>query len=194
MPASNQQTTLRDCGYPQVGCYTLHGSLTSPYKAGFLTSASSLPFPFSYYVQWDNEKSLLCYSDRIAQDLHLIPSSDCYADNNLHFICSIWNYTDIIITRCQFAVNNPHNILSNFYHFMYSGKRSVLLLFFCGFFSVTEVFDVVIPLAPLNLAYLLLFTPFTAALLFFCICPILNYIFRPVFRQIQAKQPKEDFL
>ena len=77
---------------------------------------------------WD---SLLCYSDRIAQDLHLIPSSDCYADNNLHFICSIWNYTDIIITRCQFAVNNPHNILSNFYHFMYSGKRSVLLLFFC---------------------------------------------------------------
>ena len=110
MPASNQQTTLRDCGYPQVGCYTLHGSLTSPYKAGFLTSASSLPFPFSYYVQWDNEKSLLCYSDRIAQDLHLIPSSDCYADNNLHFICSIWNYTDIIITRCQFAVNNPHNI------------------------------------------------------------------------------------
>ena len=158
MPASNQQTTLRDCGYPQVGCYTLHGSLTSPYKAGFLTSASSLPFPFSYYVQWDNEKSLLCYSDRIAQDLHLIPSSDCYADNNLHFICSIWNYTDIIITRCQFAVNNPHNILSNFYHFM------------------------------------LLFTPFTAALLFFCICPILNYIFRPVFRQIQARQPKEDFL
>ena len=31
-----------------VGCYTLHGSLTSPYKAGFLTSASLLPFPFSY--------------------------------------------------------------------------------------------------------------------------------------------------
>ena len=114
MPASNQQTTLRDCGYPQVGCYTLHGSLTSPYKAGFLTSGSSLAFPFSYYVQWDNEGSLLCYSDRIAQDLHLIPSSDCYADNNLHFICSIWNYTDIIITRCQFAVNNLHNICQIF--------------------------------------------------------------------------------
>ena len=105
MPASKQQTTLRDCGYPQVGCYTLHGSLTSPYKAGFLTSGSSLPFPFSYYVQWDNEKSLLCYSDRIAQDLHLIPSPDCYADNNLHFICSIWNYTDIIIAPSSVDVN-----------------------------------------------------------------------------------------
>ena len=80
MPASNKQTTLWDCGYPQVGCYTLHGSLTSPYKAGFLTSGSSLAFPFSYYVQWDNEGSLLCYSDRIAQDSHLIPSSDCYAE------------------------------------------------------------------------------------------------------------------
>ena len=114
-----KQTTLRSCGFNGVGCYTLHGSLTSPYKAGFLTSASLLPFPFSYYVQWDNEKSLLCYSDRIAQDSHLIPSSDCYADYNQHFICSIWNYTDIIIARCQYAVNNPHNILSNFYHFIY---------------------------------------------------------------------------
>ena len=140
MSASNQQTTLRDCGYPQVGCYTLHGSLTSPYKAGFLTSGSSLAFPFSYYVQWDNEGSLLCYSDRIAQDSHLIPSSGCYADYSQHFICSIWNYTDIIITRCQFAVNNPHNILSNFYHFMYSGKLSVLLLFFYYCFSVIVLF------------------------------------------------------
>ena len=131
MSASNQQTTLRDCGYPQVGCYTLHGSLTSPYKAGFLTSGSSLPFPFSYYVQWDNEKSLLCYSDRIAQDLHLIPSSDCYADNNLHFICSIWNYTDIIITLpfsdvnhfqyiCQFFIKYPETLSTlhgNWYFF-----------------------------------------------------------------------------
>ena len=133
MPASNQQTTLRDCGYPQVGCYTLHGSLTSPYKAGFLTSASSLPFPFSYYVQWDNEKSLLCYSDRIAQDLHLIPSSDCYADNNLHFICSIWNYTDIIITRCQFAVNNPHNICQIFIILCYCSLRSQEHCFFSAY-------------------------------------------------------------
>ena len=36
-----------------------------------------------------------------------------------HLLCSIWNYTDIIIARCQYAVNNPHNILSNFYHFIY---------------------------------------------------------------------------
>ena len=113
MPASNKQTTLRGCGFPKVGCYTLHGSLTSPYKAGFLTSGSSLPFPFSYYVQWDNEKSLLCYSDRIVQDLHLIPSSGCYADYSQHFICSIWNYTDIIITRCPHAVNSS----SVFCHF-----------------------------------------------------------------------------
>ena len=133
MPASNQQTTLRDCGYPQVGCYTLHGSLTSPYKAGFLTSGSSLPFPFSYYVQWDNERSLLCYSDRIAQDLHLIPSSDCYADNNLHFICSIWNYTDIIITRCQLAVNNLHNICQIFIILCYYSRRSQQHCFFSAY-------------------------------------------------------------
>ena len=48
MPASKKQTTLENCGYPQVGCYTLHGSLTSPYKAGFLTSGSVLLLPFSY--------------------------------------------------------------------------------------------------------------------------------------------------
>lgn len=167
---------------------------TNP-PAGFLACRVSCDHAFSHcFCAMASAVFSCAYSDRIAQDSHLIPSSDCYADYSQHFICSIWNYTDIIIARCQYAVNNPHNILSNFYHFMYSGKRSVLLLFFCGFFSVTEVFDVVIPLAPLNLAYLLLFTPFTAALLFFCICPILNYIFRPVFRQIQAKQPKEDFL
>ena len=28
------------------------------------------------YVQWDIENELLCHSDRIAQDLHLIPSSE----------------------------------------------------------------------------------------------------------------------
>ena len=57
---------------------------------------ASLPL-LIHSVQWDNERKLLCYSDRIAQDSHLIPFSDCYADNNQHFICSIWNYTDIII-------------------------------------------------------------------------------------------------
>ena len=142
MPASNQQTTLRDCGYPQVGCYTLHGSLTSPYKAGFLTSGSSLPFPFSYYVQWDNERSLLCYSDRIAQDLHLIPSSDCYADNNLHFICSIWNYTDIIITRCQLAVNNLHNICQIFIILCYYSRRSQQHCFFSAYVLYWIIFSV----------------------------------------------------
>src|SRR5699024_10848983 len=30
---------------------------------------------FSSFVQWDLERSLLCYSDRIVQDSHLIPSS-----------------------------------------------------------------------------------------------------------------------
>lgn len=131
---------------------------TNP-PAGFLACRVSCDHAFSHcFCAMASAVFSCAYSDRIAQDSHLIPSSDCYADYSQHFICSIWNYTDIIITRCQFAVNNLHNILSNFYHFM------------------------------------LLFTPFTAALLFFCICPILNYIFRPVFRQIQARQPKEDFL
>ena len=128
MPASlsRQHLGLR---ISPVGCYTLLGSLTSPYKAGFLTSASSLPFPFSYYVQWDNEKSLLCYSDRIAQDLHLIPSPDCYADNNLHFICSIWNYTDIIVTLPFSDVNHFQQIC----HFFI--KHSILFTHFTATWS-----------------------------------------------------------
>ena len=32
----------------RIGCCTLHGSSTSPYKAGFLTSESMLSLPFSY--------------------------------------------------------------------------------------------------------------------------------------------------
>ena len=85
------------------------------YQAGFLTYRSSLASPSHTFGLCNGFRSSLPeYSDQFAQDSHLIPSSDCYADNNLHFISSIWNYTDIIITRCQFAVNNPHNICQIF--------------------------------------------------------------------------------
>lgn len=56
-------------------------------------------------VQWEYEISLLCHSDRIAQDSHLIPSSVHYAENKQHFICSIWNYTDVIIALSIKIVN-----------------------------------------------------------------------------------------
>ena len=54
-------------------------------------------------VQWIIEKSLLCYSDRIVQDSHLIPFSEYFAENTQHFICFIWNYTDIIVS--PFCIN-----------------------------------------------------------------------------------------
>ena len=118
MPASKQQTTLWVADtLSWLLHFTRKFNLAIQSRFPDFSIIASLPL-LIHSVQWDNERKLLCYSDRIAQDLHLIPSSDCYADNNLHFICSIWNYTDIIITRCQFAVNNPHNILSNFYHFL----------------------------------------------------------------------------
>ena len=120
MPASNQQTTL---WVADTLSWLLHFTrkfnlaIQSRFPDFRIIASSPLLIQRSY--NGINERSLLCYSDRIAQDSHLIPSSDCYADYNQHFICSIWNYTDIIIARCQYAVNNPHNILSNFYHFIY---------------------------------------------------------------------------
>ncbi len=107
MPASNKQTTL---WVADTLSWLLH--FTRKFN---LAIQSRFPdyqdhhffSPSHTIVQWDIEKSLLCYSDRIAQDSHLIPSSDCYVDYSQHFICSIWNYTDIIIARCQYAVNNP---------------------------------------------------------------------------------------
>lgn len=36
--------------------------------------------PSRIKIQWMIEALLPKYSDRIAQDSHLIPSSDCYAD------------------------------------------------------------------------------------------------------------------
>jgi hypothetical protein len=56
-------------------------------------------------AQWAIENSLLCYSDRIAQDLHLIPSSDCHAEDSQHFICSLWNYTTFIVPSPARDVN-----------------------------------------------------------------------------------------
>ena len=120
MPASNKQTTL---WVADTLSWLLHFTrkfnlaIQSRFPDFRIIASSPLLIQRSY--NGINERSLLCYSDRIAQDSHLIPSSDCYADYSQHFICSIWNYTDIIIARCQYAVNNPHNILSNFYHFIY---------------------------------------------------------------------------
>lgn len=62
--------------HPRIGRYTLLGSLTSPYKAGFLAQDHRIFSPsHTFSVQWTHEKLLPCYSDRIAQDFHLVPSS-----------------------------------------------------------------------------------------------------------------------
>ena len=103
MPASIKAGKPRDCGCPQAGRYALHGSFTPPHKAGFLALGSSPLFPFSCLAQWVSEKPLLHYSDRIAQDFHLIPFSA--GPFRQHFVCSIWNYTDIILSCSRLAVN-----------------------------------------------------------------------------------------
>ena len=134
MPASNQQTTLQGLRISPSWLLHFTRKFNLAIQSRFPDFSIIAPLPLLIlYVQWNIEKSLLCYSDRIAQDLHLIPSSDCYADNNLHFICSIWNYTDIIITRCQFAVNNPHNICQIFIILCYCSRRSQQHCFFSAY-------------------------------------------------------------
>ena len=107
------QTTLRNCGVFKVGCYTLHGSLTSPYKAGFLTSESSLISPSHTNDAMGCWDLLLCYSDRIAQDFHLIPSSVRFADNEsaLHMFTMelYWHYSSTSFFFCQSYLQNILN-------------------------------------------------------------------------------------
>ena len=46
-----------------------------PYQAGLLAYASSIPPPSRKYMQWSVRRFLHIYSDRFAQDFHLIPFS-----------------------------------------------------------------------------------------------------------------------
>ena len=45
------------------------------YQAGLLAYASSIPPPSRKYMQWSVRRCLHIYSDRFAQDFHLIPFS-----------------------------------------------------------------------------------------------------------------------
>ena len=103
-----KQTTLRDCGYLSVGCYTLHGSLTSPYKAGFLTSGSSLLFPFSYcrtmgyrkvapLLQWPDRSGLS--PDSLFWLLRGIQSALHMFNMELY-----WHYNNISVVYCQLCL------------------------------------------------------------------------------------------
>lgn len=61
------------------------------YKAGFLTYRLSRCLAFSQMgMQWTHETEFPEYSDRIAQDSHLIPSSEAYASA---LYMAILNYT-----------------------------------------------------------------------------------------------------
>ena len=141
MPASIKQTTPETADF-QVGCYTLHGSLTSPYKAGFLAPESMFSFPFSYICTMVSERLLLCYSDRIAQDFHLIPFSDCFAENSQHFICSIWNYTDIILPHLYINVKEFQTKFLHFLNFSYCSHRTIqrgILTYFTNLQACAEM-------------------------------------------------------
>ena len=64
---------------------------------------------------WD---LLLCYSDRIAQVSHLIPSlCTAFSLRYQHLICSVWNYTNLIITQRTWLVNILSKIFEIFLRF-----------------------------------------------------------------------------
>ena len=81
------------------------------YQAGFLTYRSLHRLPFSHLIwvmQWDHWAVFPVYSDRIVQDLHLVPSSD----NNCGIVSpaldtAILNYTNNIIDLKREVVNPP---------------------------------------------------------------------------------------
>ena len=119
MPASNKQTTLWVADtLSWLLHFTRKFNLAIQSRFPDFRIIASFPLLILSYNGISKSRSSVTVTGSL-RILHLIPSSDCYADYSQHFICSIWNYTDIIIARCQYAVNNPHNILSNFYHFIY---------------------------------------------------------------------------
>ena len=98
-----QWATSRGCGFPKTGCYTFIGSLTSPYQAGFLAPGSSFLSPSHASAQWILRFiPLLQWPDRsgFSPDSLFLPAYNCQ-----HLICSIWNYTDIIILPVTVFVN-----------------------------------------------------------------------------------------
>lgn len=117
MPASIKQTTPEKCGFFQVGCYTLHGSSTSPYKAGFLTSGSMLLFPFSYIctmvfwkfaplLQWPDRSGLspdsLFWLFRGKQSALYMFNMELY-----------WHHLTTLLYKCQEIRNKKHPIFQN---------------------------------------------------------------------------------
>lgn len=106
--AESRHDILRYCQLSQVRLLCFTRKLNLAYKAGFLTSGSSLYLPFSHLaeMQWAIEISLPCYSDRIAQDSHLIPSSVSFADTKQHSVRSYGIILIIRISLCKLSVNN----------------------------------------------------------------------------------------
>ena len=115
MPASKKQTTLGNCGYPQVGCYTLHGSLTSPYKAGFLTSGSVLLLPFSYKRTMGYWKvtPLLQWPDRsgFSPDSLFWIFGGKYSALHMFHMELYWHYRITLLHKCQEIPNKKSPIL-----------------------------------------------------------------------------------
>lgn len=79
----------------------------------------------TFFMQWLAAALLLIYSDRIAQDFHLIPFSDCFAENSQHFICSIWNYTDVILPHLYINVKEFQTKFLHFLNFSYCSHRTI---------------------------------------------------------------------
>ena len=60
---------------------------------------------FSSFVQWDLERSLLCYSDRIVQDSHLIPSSGRISPASTSYV--LYGIILCLYYHCLPAMSNP---------------------------------------------------------------------------------------
>ena len=73
-------------------------------QAGFLTYGykrlSSPSHMYDWVMQWDFENRLSEYSDRIAQDSHLIPSLTDELCSQVHLICYYGIYTRSILALC----------------------------------------------------------------------------------------------
>ena len=110
MPASNKQTTL---WVADTLSWLLHFTrkfnlaIQSRFPDFRIIASSPLLIQRSY--NGINERSLLCYSDRIAQDSHLIPSSE----NSINFVYFSALGTFILLSKAiiTYALTKVKNFL-----------------------------------------------------------------------------------
>ena len=82
----------------RMKCFLRKLSLTD--SAGFLAYRSLRNLTFSVKYKWHEQIPFPVYSDRIAQDSHLIPSLTDELCSQVHLICYYGIYTRSILALC----------------------------------------------------------------------------------------------